>query len=196
MPREEIVRLLGMPTPTTKRRLRLRRQAGDVEPKPVPGPRPERARHFGRCWQLRRPGATPTSPSQSTAITSRSKKGCESRPPRWVERVLAPPRIRTPPWSRRPPTARHGPIPEDPMLAKSVVCSCRGPAPPWVPWRAAVQVRRSSRTRPRTRAACGRIPAARSRQAAQTSSSHSEAAIVFACRSTRACGLRGSSSRL
>jgi hypothetical protein len=36
MPREEIVRLLGVPTPTTKRRLRLRRQTGDVEPKPVP----------------------------------------------------------------------------------------------------------------------------------------------------------------
>ena len=42
MPREEIVRLLGMPTPTTKRRLRLRRQADDVEPKPVPGPPPRK----------------------------------------------------------------------------------------------------------------------------------------------------------
>ena len=42
---------------------------------------------------------------------------------------------------------------------------------------------------------CGLFPAARSRRAARASSSHSEAAIVFARRSTRACGLRGSSSR-
>jgi transposase len=42
MPREKIVRLLGVPTPTTKRRLRLRRHIGDVEPKPVSGPPPRK----------------------------------------------------------------------------------------------------------------------------------------------------------
>ena len=42
MPREEIVRLLDVPTPTTKRYLRRRRQTGDVEPKPVFGPPPRK----------------------------------------------------------------------------------------------------------------------------------------------------------
>ncbi len=38
MPREEIVRVLGVSAPTIRRYLRLRRQTGGVEAKPVPGP--------------------------------------------------------------------------------------------------------------------------------------------------------------
>ncbi len=38
MPREEIVRLLGVSAPTIRRYLRLRRQTGGIEPRPVPGP--------------------------------------------------------------------------------------------------------------------------------------------------------------
>jgi transposase len=38
MPREEIVRVLGVSAPTIRRYLRLRRQTGDVESRPVPGP--------------------------------------------------------------------------------------------------------------------------------------------------------------
>jgi transposase len=79
MPRKKVARIFGVSEPTIRRYLRLHRQTGDVEPRPVPG---SPARKRGRRWKSacrHRFVSTPTSPSQSTASSSRKKAAWRSR---------------------------------------------------------------------------------------------------------------------